>query len=61
VFIARLICSEEECTDVFEAHAATLAELEALACGCGCALQLLGWADHTDDVPDEPGYVLALA
>ncbi len=39
--MARLICSDEECTEVFEARAVTLAELEALACDCGCALQVI--------------------
>ena len=37
---ARLVCSEEECTDTFEAYG-PLDELEALACDCGCALQVV--------------------
>ena len=38
--MAVLICSDEECTDTFEAYG-TLEELEALACECGCALHVL--------------------
>jgi hypothetical protein len=41
MFHAVLICSEDECTEVFEAYG-SLEELEALACDCGCALQVLG-------------------
>jgi hypothetical protein len=48
VFVARLVCSDSACAEAFEARAATLGELEALACACGCALQMLGW-------PDAPG------
>lgn len=44
VYTAVLICSDDECTDRFEAHG-SLAELEALACDCGCALQIVGWAE----------------
>jgi hypothetical protein len=44
VYVAVLICSDEECTERFEARG-TLPELEALACDCGCALHLLGWPE----------------
>lgn len=37
---ALLVCSDEDCTDTFEAWG-TLEELESLACDCGCALQLI--------------------
>jgi hypothetical protein len=37
---ALLICSDDDCTDAFEAWG-TLEELEALACDCGCALQVI--------------------
>jgi hypothetical protein len=47
VYRAILICSETECTERFEARG-TLAELEALACECGCALQIVGWPERTD-------------
>ena len=53
VFSARLICSDEECTEEFEARAATVAELETLACECGCALEVIGWAD--EDSADSGG------
>ena len=52
MFHAVLICSENECTEVFEAYG-SLEELEALACDCGCALQVLGVseADETTGGP----------
>jgi hypothetical protein len=37
---ALLICSDDDCTDAFEAWG-TIEELEALACECGCALQVI--------------------
>ncbi len=44
MLLARLICSESDCPEAFEARARTLAELESLACDCGCSLQVL-WVD----------------
>jgi hypothetical protein len=41
---ALLICSDDDCTDEFEAWG-TIEELEALACECGCALQLISISD----------------
>ena len=41
VFRALLICSDGDCAEVFEAYG-SLDELEALACDCGCSLQVLG-------------------
>ena len=38
----RLICSDAGCAEVFEAFG-SLEEVEALACECGCALQVIGW------------------
>ncbi len=43
VYIAVLICSDDDCTERFEARG-TLAELETLACECGCGLHVTGWA-----------------
>jgi hypothetical protein len=40
MFRALLICSEEDCTELFEAYG-PLEELESLACDCGCALHIL--------------------
>lgn len=48
MFVARLICSDPGCDFAGEVEAATLAELEALACDCGCALELVGWPDWVD-------------
>jgi hypothetical protein len=49
MLVARLICSDPACAERFEAEAATLEELDALACDCGCALQVLGWPDAVED------------
>ena len=42
---ARLICSDDECTAVFEAYG-PLEEIQALACDCGCGLEIVGWPDE---------------
>ena len=39
---ARLICSDVGCAAEFEAFG-RLEEVEALACECGCALEVVGW------------------
>jgi hypothetical protein len=49
MFVARLICSDEDCAAEVAAEAATLRELETLACDCGCALAVVGWPDHVDE------------
>jgi hypothetical protein len=50
LLLARLVCSEAACADqLLEVHAATLAELETLACACGCALHVVAWPDVLDD------------
>jgi hypothetical protein len=41
---AVLICSDDECTAVFEAYG-TLADVERLACECGCGLAVVGWPE----------------
>ena len=48
MFHARLICSDGDCDETFEAWG-TLSELEALACDCGCALELLTLGDAAAD------------
>ncbi len=48
VWVATLICSDDGCPVEHEVSAPTLTELEALACRCGCALQVVGFADHVD-------------
>ena len=40
MFRALLICSDDDCTDTFEAYG-TLEELQALACECGCGLEIV--------------------
>lgn len=39
---ARLVCSEPVCGVLYEAFG-PLEEIEALACECGCGLELLTW------------------
>jgi hypothetical protein len=51
VLSALLICSDQECTEIFEARG-SLEELEALACDCGCALEIVS-VSGTDDEPAE--------
>jgi hypothetical protein len=54
---ALLICSDDDCTDEFEAWG-TIEELEALACDCGCALQVISVSDADAEYAD---WVLARA
>jgi hypothetical protein len=56
VFVARLICSDAECAAELTRESVTLAELEALLCDCGCALEVIAWPDWVD----EPAEVVAL-
>jgi hypothetical protein len=41
---ALLICSDDDCTAVFEAYG-EIADVERLACECGCGLQVVGWPE----------------
>ena len=50
LYRALLICSDDECTDVFEAYG-TLEELETLACDCCCALEIVGCPDQAGEKP----------
>jgi hypothetical protein len=45
VFHALLICTDETCAEEIEAYGTRLEELAALACECGCALQLIAVSD----------------
>ncbi len=45
--IGLLVCSDEDCTEVFEA-VGTVEELLALACDCGCGLELIGWPESVE-------------
>ena len=49
MFVARLICSDSDCAEEQEIHAASLEELERLMCDCGCALELIAWPDWAQD------------
>ena len=49
---ALLTCSDEDCTDSFEAWG-SLEDLETLACECGCALQLISLSEVAAGAPAE--------
>lgn len=49
VYIARMICSDEDCAHRIVAEAETLEELEWMACDCGCDFQVLGVPDHVQE------------
>jgi hypothetical protein len=40
VFLAVLICSDEECDNTFE-EVGSLEELDRLLCDCGCLMQVV--------------------
>jgi dihydroorotase len=50
VFRALLLCSDGDCAEVFEAYG-SLEELEALACDCGCSLELLEVSELAGESP----------
>jgi hypothetical protein len=50
MFHAKLICSDGDCAEIFEAWG-TLAELESLACDCGCTLEILTLDECEDGDP----------
>ena len=52
MFVARLICSDPACAAELDAEAPTAAELETLLCHCGCALEVIAWADWVEDPAD---------
>jgi hypothetical protein len=60
MWLARLVCSDESCAQELDVYAARLEELERLGCDCGCAMQILGWADAVEDA-DAYAVVLAAA
>ena len=45
MYSARLVCSDPGCAAEIAGETATLHELEALVCECGCALEVIGWPD----------------
>jgi hypothetical protein len=50
VFRALLLCSDGDCAEAFEAYG-SLEELEALACDCGCSLELLEISELEHESP----------
>ena len=57
MFRALLICADGECAEVFEAYG-SLEELEAIACDCGCSLDLLEVSDADEPAAPNDGFVL---
>ena len=49
VFVARLVCSDPAGAVEAESEARTLAELETLACECGCGLAIVGFPDWVEE------------
>ena len=45
-----LTCHDSSCQAVYEAYG-PLEELEALACECGCALQIVRWLGEVEESP----------
>ena len=45
MYTATLVCSDPACAEEIAGETATLDELEALLCDCGCALEVVGWPD----------------
>jgi hypothetical protein len=56
---ALLVCSDHDCADELEGWG-TLEELEALACDCGCAMQVMSVSEVEFEEPAW-GYELAQA
>jgi hypothetical protein len=50
MFRALLLCADGDCAEVFEAYG-SLDELEALACDCGCSLELLEISEANEPAP----------
>ena len=57
MFRALLICDDGDCAETFEAYG-SLDELEALACDCGCALEVVELCE-LEDPGTTPGFELA--
>ncbi|HKP90778.1 MAG TPA: hypothetical protein VJT75_12500 [Thermoleophilaceae bacterium] len=51
MFRALLLCADGDCAEVFEAYG-SLEELEALACDCGCSLELLEISEAANPAAD---------
>lgn len=57
MFRALLICSDDVCDEVFEAYG-SIAELEALACDCGCALEIVEMSEVAGEPRPARGFEL---
>jgi hypothetical protein len=64
MFLAVLICSDEECDNTFE-EVGSLEELDRLLCDCGCVMQVVAiegtGQPEADVVALRPAAVLGLA
>jgi hypothetical protein len=56
---AVLICSDDACTALYEAYG-PLADVEALACSCGCGLAVVGWPEPLSQNGHAPDLELTL-
>jgi hypothetical protein len=56
MFVARLTCSDAACAAEVTAEGRSIADLAALVCECGCALEIVAWPDWIE----EPAEVVAL-
>jgi hypothetical protein len=61
VIVVRLICTDQDCAVVLEQFVPTLAELDALACECGCTLHVIEVAEWEPAAPGLGRRVLAHA
>jgi hypothetical protein len=61
VLHAVLICSDEACAEEIEAYGTRLDELEALACECGCAMQILAVSEVVFERARPPVLALEVA
>jgi hypothetical protein len=57
VFRALLICGDGDCAETFEAFG-SLDELEALACDCDCALEVLEMSELEEAAVHGRGFTL---
>jgi hypothetical protein len=56
MFLARIVCSDSECTEELEVSVESLDELDGYVCECGFGFVLLEVGEHR-----EPGSVQVLA
>ena len=49
MYVARLICSDQECAERIVVEADDVMELVSLACDCGCTFEVLGLPDWVED------------